>query len=93
MNAAGDQDLAADIWVKAQEDPAKHRAVFESLRQANFDILIGPHAGPVDRALSWIYSGAQAARSIAEDLKLIRPRPDDKLIEDFRKYKHLYRKS
>ena len=89
---AGDLDLRDEIWSRVQSDPARWRAVFDSMRSAGFDLLTGPHAGPVSRALTWIYSGAAAARSVGEELRLIRPLPDDNLIDKFRKYKNLYHK-
>ncbi len=92
-NTAGDQDLAADIWAKAQKDPQKWRAIFESLRDATYQVLTqGRAVNPTKKALAWLFAGAQAGREIGEDLGLIEPRQDDRLNEPFHEYKNLYHK-
>ena len=88
--AAGDQDFCEDLWRRAQKDADKWRAIFESLREANYQVLTaGRSMGDTARGLAWIWSTAQSARSIGADLKLIKPRPDD-LVKQFQKFKNVF---
>ncbi len=84
---AGDIDLADMVWSRARKDPARWRAVYDSLQQAHFEITVTPGAGQTARALVWIFSTCQAAREVAQDLGLIQAREGDQLQEGFRRFK------